>query len=928
MKQLQKILPIQSGYYLEDSDYDGFLSVIIPKEADNLVINPIMQDTNGDNKPDNWLIPDGGINPIVYIKIDGGPFWTHYFQYCWPGSGTISALVSDSIKGKYTASIWAKSDDNSKFFIKIFYNNGTSGIRQSSIEFRASNTWQQYSFTFDTGVDTGNSVELEIVGNDIYCLDVAAAQLEKGEYATTLIHGFLGNGYDWLGVPFGSSSRRNKNVIDGGRKINLKDLGMKLTSIEGLGLPDIGHSTTDLAFKYGSKYNGATIKERDFDMEFVLYSTSLDDLLCSRNKIGRAIFTLNQPRTFLWQPTDCGVPFCEPIKFNAVYKSGFSLGLNSHFGEEIKLNFTAYDIEMTASTQVTSELNTITSLVHSAIVGMDYYGNLKILPPLSTISPSIFQCKGMVVSPYDGNLYAIFSDGGPPSAPRGVVLCYNGVSWAKIAEGSTANGAMTAIHADGKYLYVAISLLQTITAGSGFSGTSGVGLTRINLAAKTVDNIGSLASGTTTARDGSTAVQPIIRAFATDENGNLYIAGNFTGLTTATSARHIAVYNGVSWATCGYDFSSSNGGINSLFYEKETKRLYVGGDYQAPSYIPSPLTQNVLSFLDVSTSISGTAIRTDFPLDMSGEPAVIHSITKYKNRIFVGGMFRSSYGYDLGLLDNVAFFDSNFKSPENVFGGLFPLGSRATGWGIDDAYAIATGISGTAPVYNLSVCDDELFISGKIQYYGIRSSIIVFYKMGEACGVVKFVSTAENAEIGTMMPDVAFGYVSGLTYTQCFMKQVICGSDKLGLQRFYATYLLASSNPTITSYTSQPNIITICDTDLPVSPRFILHGQAELTEITNQTYGLSLYFDYTIASNEIVIVDLTVSPPIINSSINGNIISSMLPASTPGAFKLFPGDNSIIVKSTWNTVDSNTKFSIQYTRQALSAESLCCDCPE
>lgn len=928
MKQLQKILPIQSGYYLEEDEYDGFLSVIIPQKADNLVINPIMQDTNGDNKPDNWNIPDGGINPIIYTKIAGGPFWTHYFQYCWPGGGTISAVVSDNIHGKYTASIWAKSDDNSKFFIKVFYNNGVVGIRKASIEFTATSSWQQYSFTFDTGNDTGNSVLVEIVGNDIYCLDVAAAQLEKGTYATTLIHGFLGNGYSWLGLPFGSASRREVFVTSGGRKINLKDLGMKLTSIDGLGLPDVDHSTTDLAFKYGSKFNGSTIKERDFDMEFTLYSTSLEDLLCARNKIGRAIFTLNQPRTFIWQPLECGVPICEPIRFNAVYKSGFSLGLNSHYGEEIKLNFTGYDIEMTSLTQNTEELNDVSTLVHAAIVGMDYYGNLQVLPSLSSISAAIFECKGMVVSPYDGNLYALFSDGGPPSTPRGLVLRYNGVSWVKIAQGTTANGAMTAIHADGKYLYVGISLLQTIQGQNGFSGTSGAGFARINLAAQTVDNIGALASGTTVARDTVTSVQPIVRTFATDENGNLYIAGQFTGTTTATSARHIAVYNGSTWQACGISLSSSAGGIYSLYYEKETKRLYVGGDYFIPSFVLSPTTQNVFCFLDVSTSITGNAVRTDFPLDLLSETGIIKSITKYKNRIIIGGIFRSSYGYDLGLVDNIAYFETNYQSPENVFGVLFPLNGRGTGWGIDDTFATATGIPGTEPVANLAVCDNDLFVSGKIQYYGIRSSTPVFTVMGEACGVVKYVSTAENAEVGTMMPDVAFGYVSGLTYTKCYMKQVACGSKKLGIQRFYATYLLASSNPTITTYASQPNTITLCETDLPVSPRFILRGPGRITEIANQTYGLSLYFDYTIITNEIVIVDLTVSPPIIESSLNGNIISALLPASTPGAFKLFPGENSIIVKATWNTVDSNTLFSVQYTRQSLSAESLCCDCPE
>lgn len=504
MKILKKVLPVQKGYYLEDDGYEGFLSVIVPMESDNLVINPIMDDANGDEKPDNWLIPDGGINPIVYDKIEGGPFWTHYFEYCWPttggpgiGGGTISALVNDSIKGQYTASIWAKSIDGARFHIQVYYDTGV-GVVVDSIEFTTSDTWNQYSFTFDTGSSTGTGVQVRVVGTDTKCLHVAAAQLEKGKYPTTLIHGYKGSGYTWLGTPFASASRRNASVVSGGRKVNLRDLGMKLTSIDGLGIPDIDHSVTELAFRYGSKFNGMSIKNRDYDMEFTLHSISLKDLLCSRNKVGQAIFTLNKPVTFVWQPLDCGVPICEEVTFTAVYKSGFSLGLNSYYGEEIKLNFVGYDIEMNATTTTTELLNSVVSLVHSAIVGIDSYGNMQILPPLSTISPAIYRCRGMVISPYDGNLYAIFDDGGPPSAPRGVVLRYNGTSWTKIAQGTTANGAMTAIHADGRYLYIGISLLQTIQGQSGFFGTSGVGMARINLAAQTVDNIGSLSSSTTT----------------------------------------------------------------------------------------------------------------------------------------------------------------------------------------------------------------------------------------------------------------------------------------------------------------------------------------------------------------------------------------------------------------------------------------------
>ena len=925
MKQLKKILPIQKGYYLEPEEEKGFLSVLIPEKRDNYIKNPTMFDTN------NTGVPTGYTKHVstTMTKIPGGPFWLHHWKYDF-GSAVEGLYVNSETftveGGHLTLSMWLKTDIPTEFRMLVnFSDDGGSPFYTKQI--KVIDSWQQYSFTFPIDGTLLTYIDVQLLPNAASTVYVAAMQLETGAYPTTLIHGYMGDGYKWFGTPFISPSRRLASVSSGGRKINLKDLGLRLTSIEGLGIPDnFDHSTTELAFKYGSKFNGMAIKDRDISIEFTLYSISLGDLLCTRNKIGKAIFKIDNPVTFIWEPKECGAPYCEEILFTAVYKSGFSLGLNSHFGEEIKLSFTNYDIIMRQNIAQTTILSTVVSLVHPAVIGLDNFGNLKLLPPLSSISSSIYKNRGMVISPYDGNLYAIFDDGGPPFAPRGVLLRYNGSSWTKIAQGTTANGAMTAIYADKNYIYVGISMLQTITGQSGFTGTSGIGMARVNLATKTVDDIGSLSSTTTTARNGVTVVQPIIRAFVVDHRGYLWVGGSFDGTTTAT-AKFLALYANSTWYASGAVFTSYIGGIHALYFEKETKRLYFGGDQMSPGFVSSSSTYNVFGYLDLTDIILGVGVpvRTDFPIDLAAEPALVSTITKYKNRIIIGGRFRSSYGYDLALLDNIAYYDPSYFGPENVNGTLFPLGGVGNGWGISIAFAEAAGAS-AQPVADLTVCDGTLYIAGKIQYYGIRTSSVAFDVQGEVCGCVKYVSTAESAEIGVMTPDIAYGHIATFAYSQCYMEQTLCGSEKLEIARFYSTYLLGGDSPTVTSYASQPTNIMVCQTDLAVSPKFILRGPAKVTEITNQTYGLSLYFDYTIQANEIVIIDLESSPPKITSSLAGDIIYSMLPASTPGAFKLFPGENSIIVKATWNTVDSNTLFAIQYNRTALAAESLCCDC--
>ncbi|HNS42471.1 MAG TPA: hypothetical protein PKN22_06905, partial [Taishania sp.] len=276
--------------------------------------------------------------------------------------------------------------------------------------------------------------------------------------------------------------------------------------------------------------------------------------------------------------------------------------------------------------------------------------------------------------------------------------------------------------------------------------------------------------------------------------------------------------------------------------------------------------------------------------------------------------------------DNVAYYDPDYVTPENVKGVIFPLGGRGTGWGTTDAYAVATGIYEVDPVEDLVVCNDILYILGKIETYGIRTSIIGFTSYGQACGVLKYISTAENAEVGTMLPDFSFAINASNALQICYAGGMICSSEKLEMERIYGSFQLTSSVSTVTSQLSIPSVIELCDADLPTEPRFLIRGPGRLLEIANQSYNFSLYFDYTIVADEIISLDLSQSPIKVFSSISGDITYALLPASTPGSFKLFPGDNRLIAKFVSNSTTSATYATVAFTRSALAAETLCCDC--
>ena len=542
----------------------------------------------------------------------------------------------------------------------------------------------------------------------------------------------------------------------------------------------------------------------------------------------------------------------------------------------------------------------------------------------------------MVISPYDGNLYALVDDGTVESTCLAIIIRWDGVSWTKIAQaasiGGIPNGPAASIFAHKNYLYIGTTSSQRVTGQGSFSGVAGTGVARINLATKVVEDIGTLDNTARVQYDGTTPQSPVVRTWAADSNGTIYVAGNFRGIFSVTYGDVVAydimmLYRGKTWTALDIDLSSNYGGINALYYDVPTQRLYVGGDTWKSTGISSATSYNVFFYLNF---VYGP-IRTDFPLTAASLPGKVNTITKYKNRIILGGRFRASYALDVDILDHVAYFDDSVFSSVNVYGQIKFFNAGMTyGWAINDAYAIVTGLYTVDPVESLAVCDGVLHIVGKMSEFAIRTSASTVYlpSITECCGAVEYVSTADTAEIGIMQPSDAFGYGSAVALNACNVENVICGSDKLRLKRIYAQYLQTAQSTDITSYFNDATNITLCDTDLPVAPKFILRGPAKLVSIENQTYGFSLFFDYYIESLEYVVIDLTTSPPSIVSNVNGNITNKMLAASTPGTFKLYPGENYITVDATYSTLTSDTLFAIQYTRNALSAEALCCECPE
>ncbi len=176
----------------------------------------------------------------------------------------------------------------------------------------------------------------------------------------------------------------------------------------------------------------------------------------------------------------------------------------------------------------------------------------------------------------NGNLYV----GGQFTMAGGVnalaIARWNGSTWS--AMGSGLNGP--------EVYSLAMDVNGNIYAGGNFTYT-GDGMPAKYLAKW--DGLTWSPLGTGLTGGGGNYYTPGVRAMVFDDNGNLYVGGNFNtagGLT----ANHIAKWNGSSWSTLsnGVSYYDRNAydGVNALAVDA-SNNLYVGGQFTTAGDVPA-----------------------------------------------------------------------------------------------------------------------------------------------------------------------------------------------------------------------------------------------------------------------------------------------------------------------------------------------------
>lgn len=916
--EYQSIIPIPNGYFLEKEH--GFLSVIIPEKRTNYVLNPLLMNDIGATLPKNFGLAAVG----TPVRISGGPFWYDYPRFTVVTNSLIAAIVTPTVKaGTFVASVWVKSiNNNTSFKIRIRGKdfNNSSDVTITSNTFIASNEFKQYELTFTTSTQGIYNVMLDILIVTGTSIDIAGMQLEKGIYSTTFIHGFGGEGYSWSGPPYDGASTRTEEVICGGRRVNLRDLGFRITSSEGLGIPDnFDINSQPKAFGLGSIYTCRSIENRDISFSGIIYSKDLNSLLSQRNKLGYAVFDLNKIRCFEWTPYDCNKEM-KCVKFLGLLESGMTFGYNTHHGEEIELSFVAPDVAIRACENTCQVLNTTPISFSNKLVAFKEDGSRSNIPNPSLASYTLVNVVDVKYSTYTKKLYAACSFIAGVTR-RNVILEYDGLEWIPII---LSSATFSALYVYGNYIFAGTVGNSNFSGQNGWVNT-GSGLIMIgNLNRKHIINTSGIVSTANVLSASGVSVVPRVNTFASDGGTYVYFGGSFAA--SAGFEAHLGMINIRDSATgqpfrephgvTGY--ATQRGGINALLYISEKRELWIGGDFN--NNIATGVSNVAQTFMGYSFSratqinkfgsgifqylqrIAGTSIPRPF--------GIVYALAYYRGRVIMGGDF-----------DDSDTSSTLIPSPHRVNGIIYIDGDGLakpfpSNWGFN-----ASG-SPRPVVYGMNVCDNILHIAGFFRNYGnVRRSDGVVQNLVVSRGAADFVASgyAENGFMKKAAPSVNTDLFNG----------VICTDNPE-----YSLIYFNSSNTTTTSDVHQPTTIKLCNNRLETPPIIYVRGPGTITSLTNYVNGTKVYFEYkfttlgpvsgALASDEILMFDFTANPMTVTSSAFGDLSSLIQPSSLP--ITLEPGVNSILVDFASGSTTIHTKAWVCWEDSALSAEALQMEC--
>lgn len=731
-----EIREIPNSYYLED--IIGWLSVVVPLESTNIIRNPQLLDLNDNNNPDSWI--DATVAGSYNFDPIGGPYSGGSMMATNFTGGEISyTQVGLTASETYVPSLVMRGNGRVRIEITDTFN------VVSTATFDLNPEWSQY--ILPSYVATNQFVVLRIFPEGtVASFEVGFFQLETNSQnvATTPFDGsFSGyqfessNVYHWNGVANLSSSTRLVDTVTGGQVINLlEEFGFCITEAEGFGIPEeLEVISSAFALRQGSLVRCKTITERTLTIAGQLLKCSFKDLICSRNGIGKTIFSRNQLRKFLWQPIVNCVPLpC--VEFIACLTGGLQGVYDNLYGENIEIDLTMFDPNFYSCYRHSEILETRNTESFSALVAITNSGEA--VGPLDTgINQPLIQGQNFYnycISPYDGNLYYTFLDTGFTR----VLNRFDGTTHTEIATFTVSNNPDPNFDNElrltccGSKLYVGGSFGAANGAG-GFIGASGNSIAEFNLVAQTVVNIGNITSG---------GLHGLVTHILCETTG--LVANGIFDSAGGVATTNLSRYDGTTFITNNFPIgnSGSGGRVNDMI-------KWVEGSISPSIFVGSFQNNTNATFNNVDATLpeaiayfdGSSIVRTDFIFDIADpgfQIAEMTSAIRFNDTVFVTGNFgdvTTDVAFWIGSLGNrhrgVAVLDLNLSQPSNgIVGRLLPLAgdmdaSPPTGRGTDGSQPTTSqnGQTGLTEIArDMAIVNGELYVVGTLDVYGLIDS--------------------------------------------------------------------------------------------------------------------------------------------------------------------------------------------------------------
>lgn len=855
IQRLFPALPEVVGGY-EIAPGKGLFRIIIPQATINLVVNPSLEESTG-----GYGTSNAGVTPTLTRTALAARRGSMGLRMSFTGTGSTRLNIGTGVNlmvltiGEvYSFSFDLKAQAGAQYTVGI---SDASAVDQFSTVITGIGAWKRYSVSGIISSVGGGSHYAYIArtGTAFPDYDLDGVQVEQGLVPTTYCDGDQ-DGCLWGGLPQTSVSYRSDNVRSGGVTEYLGDLGLRVLSVVGLGMPPADVISDPFALLDGSFYGRTRYQARPFTLVGALTEPSMRDITGRRSTLAdliqRNLATPDQPLTLLYQYDD-GSPV---YRLKCLYTGGLEGVMDNHFQERLGLQF------FMPSPHIVSDFDNAVGLTVRQTFdnspATNGYGMLRQMPNGS-----------WAIMPGESNAFPSYTALEPISAGGALYASGNGgLSLYRIdllnntrVTVLTANGPIWALRFD--------PVRSRMYVGGAFTTLDGAAHNRIawfNI----YDPPGSV-----TINDLSTGIDNnIVLDIAVDIVGNVIAVGSFTAASGVANTARVAFFDGTNWSSLDGGAAVTVHSVTTRLEVSGRKMIVIGGEF---TNLGSGTSSALCDYLAAYVSVADGGTGKWEPFTATPPGGFVYVVrTNTNNQLYVGGAFNTFDGVTMNF---IAYND----------------GSSYTGW-----RTMGSGFAGTAVKSIFFTQDGLVMIGGQFSTANGASlqAPLVFWNGNRFLPIpLRFTDPANSIEIKPIAAYLGHRALVGWTLNS--------------VDTVYTPGSVVVSLPEERANQPYPTI--------RLRGTVALTGNATtIYYLANEVTGGQMFFNaLPIAYREII--DITFAPEGLSiwSSLHGDRLNYLLGGSTPEKmFLLSRADNLI---SVFTTLDSTSVEASMFYKDRLLA---------